>query len=365
MVYNVNDTATQILAAKQVKENIFMDLVHKDGYGVTQHEETNASTIRIFKVKPSEDNAREIGYKLNGVTTENANSGWFNEQGASTASVIEYDLNLLYVFDKPVDIPEVQQDMVSVNLMDNTTKNIGGRCALEINASTIAAQLCTAYQDAAAAKSWDGLNAVAESSETGAYEAVLKASTKLDDGDEENGIQSFPFAEREIIMRPSFRAKLLDERGVIKGGSNYAQSMLAKGAVSPEARKEWGNMYCGEIDGIPCYIAPAQLWARAGQWTKFKPTSGETVEGSSDMFANVNAIVCAASATDRGISSQDYIKIVDSPNGAGKRLQPKTRWGINVCYKKGIVPILGSATVPTEGEYSIFAPASKKTAAAG
>ena len=38
MVYNVNDTATQVLAAKQVKENIFVDLVHKNGYGITQHE---------------------------------------------------------------------------------------------------------------------------------------------------------------------------------------------------------------------------------------------------------------------------------------------------------------------------------------
>ena len=36
------------------------------------------------------------------------------------------------------------------------------------------------------------------------------------------------------------------------------------------------------------------------------------------------------------------------PNGAGKRLQPKTRWGINVCYHKGIVPIIKSgATVPS------------------
>ena len=46
MVYNVNDTATQVLAAKQVKENIFVNLVHKNGYGVTQHEETNVSTLR-------------------------------------------------------------------------------------------------------------------------------------------------------------------------------------------------------------------------------------------------------------------------------------------------------------------------------
>lgn len=345
MVYNVNDSATQVLAAKQVKENIFMDLVHKDGYGVTQHEETNASTIRIFKVAPSTDSARELNHSVNGGETGAANNGgYFNVQGASTTTVMEYDLNLLYVFDRPVDIPEVQQDMVSVNLMDNATKNLGGRCALEINASTLAAQLLAGKG-----------NKVVLSSTISSYQAVQKASTALDDGDATNGIQSFPFAEREIIMRPTFRAALLDEKGVIRGGSNYAQSMLAKGAVSPEARKEWGNMYCGEIDGIPCYIAPAQLWKRAEDW------AGTWDNGDTNKFAKVSAIVCAASATDRGISSQDYVKIIDSPAGAGKRLQPKTRWGVNVAYPGGIIPICEANG--TVGIASLKAPGSAYTAA--
>ena len=58
MIYNVNDAATQVLAAKQVKENIYVDLVHKNGYGVNQVEETNASKVRIMKVKHFTDSAR-------------------------------------------------------------------------------------------------------------------------------------------------------------------------------------------------------------------------------------------------------------------------------------------------------------------
>lgn len=42
----------------------------------------------------------------------------------------------------------------------------------------------------------------------------------------------------------------------------------------------------------------------------------------------VKAIMCAASATDHGISTLSYVKITDSPDGAGKRLQPEVRWGI-------------------------------------
>ena len=116
----------------------------------------------------------------------------------------------------------------------------------------------------------------------------------------------------------------------------------------PDARKEWGNMYCGEIDAIPCYIAPKVLWNRAGEWT-----------GAATAFSATEAMVCAASATDRGISTQDYIKIVDSPDGAGKRLQPKTRWGVNVCYGKGVVPILANATAAPAAALAVTAPGSK------
>ena len=352
MVYNVNDTATQVLAAKQVKENIFVDLVHKDGYGVTQQEETNVSTLRMMKVLPTKASARTVGASENGA--------FFNGTNAEVPQVTEYDLNLLYVYDKVYDLPEIQQDMCPVNIFDETTKNIGGRVATEINASTLAEQLSNRFNAALAATKWDDI-AVVLPSTGGYYNAIQSASTMLDDGDEANGIQAFPFDEREIIMRPTYRAKLLSDKGVLLGGSNYAQSMLAKGAVSPEARKEWGNMYCGEIDLIPCYIAPKALWSRAGEWTYTTAAEGgANTQGTAATFDAVQAIVCAKSATDRGISTQDYIKIIDSPNGAGKRLQPKTRWGIEVCYGKGVIPIVSNGTAAPTAEVKVQAPGSFK-----
>lgn len=340
MVYNVNNTATQVLAAKQVKENIFVDLIHKNGKGITQQEETGVSTLRMFKVKPTTASARTVGAGKNG--------GFFNEDDAEVSQVVEYDLNLLHLYDKNYDLPEVQQDMCPVNVFDNTTKNIGGRVATEINASTLAYQLVDRYNAAKKAEKWDDIAVVLPAS-GGYYQAIQTAGTMLDDGDEDNGIQAFPFEERQIIMRPSFRASLLNDKGVLLGGSNYAQSMLAHGAVSPDARKEWGNMYCGEIDGMPCYIAAKALWNRASEWVGKTKTA----------FDAAQALVLAASATDRGISGQEFIKIIDSPTGAGKRLQPKTRWGINVCYPKGIVPILKNGTkAPTE-DLTITAPGSR------
>ena len=337
--YNVNDTATQVLAAKKVKENIFVDLLHRAGYGVTEVTELDASSVRMFKQVQTLADARQLNAPVNG--------GFFNNNKAEVPQIIEYDLDLLDLYDQVYDLPEVQQDMVSISVFENATKNIGGRVSTEINASTIAAQLLAKYNAAKDANSWDGLAVILDSNPN-YYEALQEASTMLDDGDEENGIQSFPFAERQILFRANYRKKLLSEKGVIMGGSNYAQSMLAKGTVSPEDTKDFGNMYCGEIDNIPCFIVPSAIWNRAGMWV-----------GAQSAFEATQAIVIAAAATDRGISPQGYIKVVPSPDGAGQRLQPKVRWGINVCYPKGIIPVLANATAVPSTTLVKLAPGNK------
>lgn len=337
--YNVNDTATQVLAAKKVKENIFVDLLHRAGYGVTEVTELDASSVRMFKQVQTLADARQLNAPVNG--------GFFNNNKAEVPQIIEYDLDLLDLYDQVYDLPEVQQDMVSVSVFENATKNIGGRISTEINASTLAAQLLAKYNEAKDANSWDGLAVILDTNPN-YYEALQEASTMLDDGDEENGIQSFPFAERQILFRANYRKKLLSEKGVIMGGSNYAQSMLAKGTVSPEDTKDFGNMYCGEIDNIPCFIVPAAIWNRAGMWV-----------GAQSAFDATQAIVIAAASTDRGISPQGYIKVVPSPDGAGQRLQPKVRWGINVCYPKGIIPVLANATAVPSTTLVKLAPGNK------
>ncbi len=335
-VYNVNNTATQVLAAKQVKENLFVKLLHRNGKGVTERTETNASSIRMFKVLPGGSKARELGHTLNGA--------FFNGSKAKISEVIEYDLNLLYLMDQVFDIPEVQQDMVAVNIFDETTKNIGGECATEINASTTAIQLKAVFDKAATAKAWDSL-AVVLGATPDYTEAFVSANSMLDEGDAENHIQSFPFEDRQAFVTSKMRRGLMKNGQVLLGGSNFAQSMLAKGTLSPEDTKDFGDMYLGEIDGVPVYFMPKAILDEAKVWA-----------GNSATVDKVEGMICAASATDRGISTQDYIKITDSPDGAGKRLQPKTRWGVKVCYAKGIVPIVSNGTTVPAAETTIKAP---------
>ena len=335
-VYNVNNTATQVLAAKQVKENLFVKLLHRNGKGVTERTETNASSIRMFKVLPGGSKARALGHANNGA--------FFNGQAAKTPDVIEYNLDLLYLMDEVYDLPEVQQDMVAVNIFDETTKNIGGECATEINASTIAHQLEAVFGAAVKDEAkWDNV-AVKLGSTPNYTEAFVTANSMLDEGDPANHIQSFPFEDRQALITSEMRRGLMKNGQVLLGGSNFAQSMLAKGALSPEDNKDFGDMYLGEIDGVPVYFMPKAILDGAKEWCN-----------GNEEISKVKGMLCAASATDRGISTQDYIKVIDSPGGAGKRLQPKTRWGVKVCYAKGIVPIFAN-NVATPAALTIKAP---------
>jgi hypothetical protein len=289
----------------------------------------------MFKVLPCGSKARALGHEQNGA--------FFNNKAAKTPKVIEYNLDLLYLMDEVYDLPEVQQDMVAINIFDETTKNIGGECATEINASTFAHQFKAVSDKAGAAGKWDNL-AVKLASTPNYKEAFVEANSMLDEGDVENHIQSFPFDERQAFVTSEMRRGLMKNGEVLLGGSNFAQSMLAKGALSPEDTKDFGEMYLGEIDGVPVYFMPKAILDDAKAWA-----------GDDANISKMKGLICAASATDRGISTQDYIKIVDSPDGAGKRLQPKTRWGVKVSYAKGIIPIVAN-DVGTPASVTITAP---------
>lgn len=335
-VYNVNSNATQVLASKLIKENIFAKLLHRDGKGITEHYEVNASSIRIFRVVPNGNQGRELGNATNG--------GFFNNKSAQITQVTEHDLNLLFIVDRPIDIPEVQQDMVAVDVLENTMKNHAGEVALEINASTLGIQLSEVFNEvyAMTTPAWTG-KAVVLASTPDYLGSFMDASSLLDEGDSSLGIQSFPFENRQALLTTTYRQGLMKKGQIIVGGSDIAQSMLAKGALSPDANKDFGDFYIGEVDLIPCYLCPKAVLDEAGTWF-----------GSSSAFDSVKAVLLAGMATDRGISGQGYVKIIDSPTGAGFRLQPKTRWGVEVYSKRGIIPILA---------YNTSVPAAKLTIA--
>ena len=335
----LNGQALERLMYKGIMENIFQGIIHLPGKGVTEKytEDTSGSEVRIIRELPVTGKTRTLGATVNGGNFNNATS----EQPLSA----EYGIKLLYVYDTCFDIPTVLQDMVSIDLAEAAQRNIGGKIATDINASTTAHQLV-------ASLNWNALRETANDKiiELGAQaagedykDAILDAAAILDSGDADNGIQMFPFEARQIICRPSFKRQLLAKGALIIGGSNYAQEMLARGVISPGTYKDEGKAYVGEVDNTPVMIMSDQIWAEAANWMQKVTTAGGA--RSNVDLSDVLATVVSGIGTGRGLAFNSAIKIIDSPNGQGKRIQPLYRWGIEVFYPASVVPIVKNGFV--------------------
>ena len=330
--------------SKNIMENIFQEILALPEKGVTEKfsEDTDASEIRIIRQITPDISARRMGASKNG--------GYFNTNSAILPQSVEYGLKILYMIDDQIDFPTVMDEMVELPVAEATTKAVAGVVARNINASTLAHQLASVINQEIAQEG--STNYVALSA-SGAYkDALLDANGKLDDGDVDNGIDIFPVDGRQIFARSATRTGLFKNGNVVVGGSNYAQEMLARGAISPNTYKQDKLQYVGEIDSVPMCVVAKPVWDLAEKYLGLDAGKLNTVD----------AVVCAGIATGRALAFNNSVKIIDCPRGQGKTAQYKYRWGVEVFSFKGIVPVLeNGSTLSTISEtaLTIEAPASK------
>ena len=318
----INGISAKRILVNEVLQNIYQGEIESEKRGVTQKFTTDVSgaQIRIIRVLPLTQQARELGSGLNG---ENFNS--LVEQPKTE----NYGLDIITVVDAPVDIPNVNQDMLPIDLLEKVTKEISNLINLNTNAMTIAGKVHRTFTDVANANVvyYNPADADANALQT----AFLLANSKLDDGDLTNGVAMFPMDDRVAVIQTSYRAKLLAKGVLVLGGSNYAQEMLASGVLSPGAKvNKLENGYIGDFDGVPVHIVSSLIWRTTEKYLGLPANElGKVIGYFSSGLANV-----------RGIAYNENMKIIDSPQGPGVRLQPLFRMGFKSLYTKGNVFIM-------------------------
>lgn len=347
----INSQSVQILLAKKYRQNYFQSILHRPGKGVTEEfsDDTSAGYIRVVRALPHGVTGRKLGAGTNG--------GNFNSTASFVASSTEYELPLLYVYDGNFDIPEVQQDMLPLNIVEEEGRNISGEVATQINASTIATQMVATLNADVTRTSKYVIKLPATVTATSARDALLDAMGLLENGDSANGIQSFPTDEREIVARPEFYVSLFKGDNIIVGGSNYAQEMLARGAISPDTYVDNGTSYKGEFMDTPLYVASRAVWSAAEAWIN----AGDKAL-TAGALGGVQAIVCAAMGTARGVAMPETFKQIPCPIGAGLRIQPLVRWGVECWLPDSVAVVAGNGfTSPATSTVtlSVVAPASR------
>lgn len=338
----VNEATLKRIMSSRVKENIFQNIFTRPNEAVTEKfsEDTDAAEIQVIRVKADGSDARDIGEDING--------NWFNGQGASFSTTAAYGVKILTTIDRNIDIPTNQQDMMNVDVAEAELANLAGRVNRNINAMTIAEQLRKNFTDVAAGtveKNWITLPA----QDPDYLSALIEAGGKLDDGNEAEGVDAYPDGARAVIIRSKVKTALLKKGQVIIGGSNAAQNILRKGGLSEDDRPEVASTaYVGEVANMPVYVASQAVWTLAERYLGLTP-------GRLD---GVQMLVVSAIGTLRALAFNSAMKVIDSPDGQGRRLQPKYRFGTECIDALSVVPVVENSFV-APADITIKAPASR------
>lgn len=343
---SINGMQAQRVLANEVLRQIAQGILENNERGVTQRfsSDTSGAQIRIFQIMPFNLEARELGATLNGANfdTTTALQGTSNGLGVDVITVINQN----------IDIPNVTQDMIPIDLLGQYTKNLVMDINNNINAMTIGGKMVASFNDVADENQDFIYITKASATGEGWKQALIEMNSKLDEGDSDNGISYFPDKDRCFVLKTSIIPYLFKSGAVIIGGSNFAQSMLAMGGISPEARQDIADGYVGDFMGNPVYKATPLLWKLAAKFAGVPTWSIDDVYGYvSSAYANV-----------RAIAQNEQIKIIDAPDGAGVRLQPNFRMGFKTLYPKGNVFLVETSyTNPadTYGTLSLKGPKSR------
>lgn len=340
----INDATLRRVMSSVVRDNIFQNILAKPNEAVIEKysTDTDAAEIQVIRILPDGSKAREIGADKNG--------GWFNGDAATTPTTAAYGIKVVTTLDRCIDIPTNEQGMMNVDLAEAELANLIGKVHRNVNGLTFAAQLCKNFNEIAGGKdkNWVTLPAT----DANYKDAIVEALTKLDEGNEDEGIDAYPDDMRAIFIRPAAKAELLKKGQIIIGGSNYAQDILRNGGVDVETNPAVATTgYLGMIGNTPVYAASPMVWTTAEEYLGL----------AKGALAGVHALVVSGFGTGRALAFQDAIKTIDSPGGQGRRIQPKYRMGAECWDYKSVVPIVTSTFEnPAAGAaLTVIAPASR------
>lgn len=343
----VNNQALSRQLSPTILVNVVQSLFHSSGKGLNQNivVDTDVYEVRVVREKPLVQKTRRIGATNDG--------GYFSGQTAEQPTSDSYGVRLDFAYDTPIDIPSNMQNMVRIDLANATMRNYNQAVAKNINAYTIAKQVIAGLTYAVA--NTDYLVGYTPATDV-ILDKFQDVNSVLDDGDVTNGVDTYPAETRIGLWRNTVkRAFFKTAKSVLDIGNWKAQEMLRVGAVDPESFMNTDkNGFFGEIDQVNNYMVAKAVWLLAEEFVL-----DDGVFVSAGFLNDVYGYICASMGTLRGIAINSTMKIVDSQAGAGIRMQPTQRWGVEVIYPSSVVILWtqGAANPAATSTLTIEAPA--------
>lgn len=324
---NINGMGSERLFAAAVIGAVGQAVIEQNGRGITEKYTTSAdvmqsSEIVVRRIKPINVKPRELGRGINGD---------YRNQNQFTGESENYSIKTLTLVDAPIVIPYVQQAMIPVDLATEHLKNFSINVAQIINGMTVASKVYASFLKGLDETKYNYV--LLDAANPDWKNGIFDANAKLIEGDYEHGFYTFPQDDKIILVRSKYYAGLFYSGQLIVGGSNYAQEMLAKGAVSPNANPNTAiDGYVGHVAGVPCHVLSDYALGIAEDFLGVP-------RGTLDACGWLG-YVSTGVATSRGVSAQDFFKVVDTRGYQGIEIQPLVKMGCATWFPKGNVHLL-------------------------
>ena len=336
--------------SKTLADNVFVKLRTRVGLGVTgKYVENGADkgVVLINRVKRAGGKPRTMqsgGLATNAGTT--GNGGLMNAKPAAQVATDQYAMPLFHKYDERFYIPRTAARNLPVDLANATVFNVSGEIQESIDSSTIATYAAAACRYGAGLTTPNSNMVTIGSTSKKYFNAVKDALKILAQGDVKNGIAAYTASA--VIARYDFALDLLSDEGVLAGGSNFAQTMIAKGTLSPEeAFMQYGEGTMGMVVGLPVIAVPDYVFIDlAAEWLADNGNIKNDAAANLAFLDSVQAFVVSDIATSRGIAD-NYLRVEQSTEANKTNVLPDWQWGVEALYGSGIVPIVnGSITNP-------------------
>ena len=330
--------------SKTVYKNLYQDIIHKDGFGITYKfvtpEQTNASIVDIYVPIPINNRFRMRGASTNGLWANKDNLP--NAETGQRKHVLSkrFSIDILKRYDSNIAVSEDEIEGTNAANLDEGFEQIckdqiEQDIAININGYTFASQIYSYFMDSfsatpTAAEVEKAIEFYTYSSEnrTAAIRAFKLSNAKVSRGDSKLYAGYYPAQARQaFLFNTVFLVDLTDTAAL--SASDVATRMLAQGGMNAftgeqKTVADFEKGYVGWLDGMPLYEVMQQVKDATYYYLGLDETTDATTIA---LLEQLSCLIAPANATLRGLKPTSF-KTVDDPDVQGVIIQPKVNMGV-------------------------------------
>lgn len=342
-LFNVSNQQIARLVSNTVYKNLYQDIIHKDGFGITDKfvrpDQTNAAIVDIYVPIPINNRFRMRGAETNGAWANKDNLPDANGQRKHVLSK-RFSIDVLKRYDTNIAVSEDEVEGAAVSTLDESFEQIcrdqiEQDIAININGYTFASQLYSFFMDSfsdtpTAAEVANALETYVYDADnrTAAIRAFKLANAKVSKGDSKLYAGYYPADSRQaFLFNTMFLVDLTDACAL--SASDVATRMLAGGGMNAFTNEkktvaDFEKGYVGWLDGIALYTVLQQVQDATWYYLGLDPTTDAAAIG---LLEQLSCLIAPANATIRGLKPTSF-KTVDDPDVQGVIIQPKVNMGV-------------------------------------